>query len=148
MKYIEAKALIVEIDKIIRGLKVIGEPHPLGSDAESLAAAEIEVLELVKELINQMKQEEPTPPGIKEESKKKGWLHYGLMMDEIGLHRYNAIRRIREHKEQFDPQRVHHLYHVAEYYKAVGAELTCCCLQAYCNDMLFTKEEINEISKQ
>ena len=82
---------------------------------------------------------------IKEEGRRKGWLDYGLMMSEIGLHRYNAIHRIKEHKEQFDPQAVPNLYHVAEYYKAVGAELTCCCLQAYGKDFIFTQDEVKEI---
>ena len=110
-----------------------------------MADAEIEALGLVKDIIGKMKQEEPTPPGIEEESKKKGWLDYGLMMSEIGLHRYNAIHRIKEHKEQFNPQAVPDLYHVAEYYKAVGVELTCCCLQAYDNDFIFTQDEVKEI---
>lgn len=67
------------------------------------------------------------------------------MMSEIGLHRYNAIHRIKEHKEQFNPQAVPDLYHVAEYYKAVGVELTCCCLQAYGKDFIFTQDEVKEI---
>lgn len=67
------------------------------------------------------------------------------MMGEIGLHRYNAIHRIKEHKEQFNPQAVPDLYHVAEYYKAVGVELTCCCLQAYGKDFIFTQDEVKEI---
>ena len=95
--------------------------------------------------IDAMTQEEPTPPGIEEESQRKGWLDYGLMMSEIGLHRYNAIHRIKEHKEQFNPQAVPDLYHVAEYYKAVGVELTCCCLQAYGKDFIFTQDEVKEI---
>ena len=85
---------------------------------------------------------------IKEEGRRKGWLDYGLMMSEIGLHRYNAIHRIKEHKEQFDPQAVPNLYHVAEYYKAVGAELTCCCLQAYGKDFIFTQDEVKKIIEE
>ena len=95
--------------------------------------------------IDGMTQDAPTPPGIEEESQRKGWLDYGLMMSEIGLHRYNAIHRIKEHKEQFNPQAVPDLYHVAEYYKAVGVELTCCCLQAYGKDFIFTQDEVKEI---
>ena len=112
--------------------------------APTVAAAEIEALELVKTTIDEMKQEKPTPPGVEEESQRKGWLDYGQMMGEIGLHRYNAIRRIKEHKEQFCPQAVPDLYHVAEYYKSVGAELTCCCLQAYGKDFIFTQDEVKE----
>lgn len=145
MKYIEAERITAEIDKIIDGLKRNCNPDPLGTTEECLADAEIEALGLVKDIIYKMKQDEPTPPGIEEESKKKGWLDYGLMMSEIGLHRYNAIHRIKEHKEQFNPQAVPDLYHVAEYYKAVGAELTCCCLQAYGKDFIFTQDEVKEI---
>lgn len=145
MKYIEAERLKAEIDKIIEGLKKNSNPNPLGTIDDMLADAEIETLELVKTTIDEMKQKEPTPPGIEEESQKKGWLDYGLMMSEIGLHRYNAIHRIKEHKEQFNPQAVPDLYHVAEYYKAVGVELTCCCLQAYGKDFIFTQDEVKEI---
>ena len=145
MKYIEAERVTAEIDKIIEGLKKKCNPNPLGTIDDMLADAEIETLELVKTTIDEMKQDEPTPPGIEEESKKKGWLDYGLMMSESGLHRYNAIHRIKEHKEQFNPQAVPDLYHVAEYYKAVGAELTCCCLQAYGKDFIFTQDEVKEI---
>ncbi len=145
MKYIEAERITAEIDKIIDGLKKNSNPNPLGTIDDMLADAEIETLELVKTTIDEMKQNEPTPPGIEEESQKKGWLDYGLMMSEIGLHRYNAIHRIKEHKEQFNPQAVPDLYHVAEYYKAVGVELTCCCLQAYGKDFIFTQDEVKEI---
>ena len=145
MKYIDADKIKAEIDNIINGLKRNCNPNPLGTTEECLAAAEIEVLELVKNSIDNMKQEEPTPPGIEEESQKKGWLDYGLMMSEIGLHRYNAIHRIKEHKEEFDPREIPHLYHVAEYYEAVGAEITCCCLQAYGKDFIFTQDEVKEI---
>ena len=145
MKYIEAERITAEIDKIIDGLKRNCNPDPLGTTEECLADAEIEALGLVKDIIGKMKQDEPTPPGIEEESKKKGWLDYVLMMSEIGLHRYNAIHRIKEHKEQFNPQAVPDLYHVAEYYKAVGAELTCCCLQAYGKDFISTQDEVKKI---
>ena len=145
MKYIEAERITAEIDKIIDGLKKNSNPNPLGTIDDMLADAEIETLELVKTTIDAMKQAGPTPPGIEEESQRKGWLDYGLMMSEIGLHRYNAIHRIKEHKEQFNPQAVPDLYHVAEYYKAVGAELTCCCLQAYGKDFIFTQDEVKEI---
>jgi hypothetical protein len=66
-------------------------------------------------------------------------------MGEIGLHRYNAIHRIREHKEQFDPLTIPNLYHVAEYYESVGAEKTCCCLQRYCMDSRFDQEDVRDI---
>ena len=74
MKYIEAEKITAEIDKIIDGLKRNCNPDPLGTTEECLAAAEIEALELLKTTIDQMHQEQPTPPGIEEESQKKGWL--------------------------------------------------------------------------
>ena len=100
MKYIDADKIKARIDGIIDGLKRNCTPDPMGTTEECMAAAEIEALEIVKSVIDQMQQEEPTPPGIEEESKKKGWLDYGLMVSEIGLHRYNAIHRIRESKVQ------------------------------------------------
>ncbi len=145
MKYINADKIKAEIDKITESLTKSCKPDPLGTTEECMVAAELEALGLVKSIIDQMQQEQPTPPGIEEESQKKGWLDYGLMMSEIGLHRYNAIHRIKEHKEQFNPQAVPDLYHVSEYYKAVGAELTCCCLQAYGKDFIFTQDEVKEI---
>jgi hypothetical protein len=145
MKYIEAEKIKAEIGKIIDGLKTSCTPNPLGTTEECLAAAEIEALELVNGIIDKMKQDAPTPPGVKEESQKKGWLDYGLMIGEIGLHRYNAIHRIKEHKEQFDPLRIPDLYHVAEYYESVGMEKVCCCLQAYSKDFMFTQDEVKEI---
>lgn len=115
MKYIEAEKIKAEIDKIIDALKISCNPNPLGKTYECMVAAELEALGLVKSVIDQMQQEEPLPPGIENESQKKGWLDYGLTMGEIGLHRYNAIHRIKEHKEQFDTLTIPGLYHVAEY---------------------------------
>ena len=138
MKYIDAEKITAEIERRMKILNKYKGTH------ESAAAARQELVWL-SNFIDEMKQDEPTPPGIEEESKRKGWLDYGLMMSEIGLHRYNAIHRIKEHKEQFNPQAVPDLYHVAEYYKAVGVELTCCCLQAYGKDFIFTQDEVKEI---
>lgn len=143
MKYIDADKIKDEIDNIINGLKRDCNSESSGTDEECFVA--IGALELVKSSIDKMKQEEPTPPGIEEESQKKGWLDYGLMMSEIGLHRYNAIHRIKEHKGEFDPDEIPHLYHVAEYYEALGAEITCCCLQRYGMDFIFTRDEVKEI---
>lgn len=148
MKYIEANKIKAEIDTIINGLKKNYNPDPFGEIGECMAAAEIEALELVKDNIDKMKQEEPTPPGIEEQSMTKGWLDYGLMVSEIGLHRYNAIHCIKDHKEQFDPLSIPNLYHVAEYYESVGIEKTCCCLQAYAKDFIFTQDEVKEIILQ
>jgi len=74
MKYIDSEKITNKIDGIIDGLKLNCTPDPMGTTEECLAAAEIEALELVKSFIDEMKQEEPTPTGIEEESKKKGWM--------------------------------------------------------------------------
>jgi len=145
MKYIDANRIKAEIYKITESLTKSCNPDPLGTTEECMVAAELEVLGLVKSIIDQMQQEQPTPPGIEKESQKKGWLDYGLMMSEIGLYRYNAINRIKAHKEEFDPLTIPNLYHVAEYYKAVGEEVVCCCLQRYCMDFRFDQEDVREI---
>lgn len=137
MKYIDADKLIAEINKRLMDVN-IEELHNMGSHR-------VWAYNDVKSIIDQMQQEEPLPPGIEEESQKKGWLDYGLTMGEIGLHRYNAIHRIKEHKEEFDPLTIPNLYHVAEYYKAVGEEVVCCCLQRYCMDFRFDQEDVREI---
>ena len=145
MKYIDADKIKAEIDKITESLTKSCNPDPLGTTEECIAAAEIEALGLVKGAIDQMQQEESLPPGIENESQKKGWLDYGMTMSEIGLYRYNAIHRIKAHKEEFDPLTIPNLYHVAEYYKAVGEEVVCCCLQRYCMDFRFDQEDVREI---
>ncbi len=145
MKYIDSEKITAKIDGIIETLKRSCNPDPLGTTEECMVAAELEALGSVKSIIDEMKQEEPTPPGIEEETKRKGWLDYGLMMSEIGLYRYNAIHRIKAHKEEFDPNTIPNLYHVAEYYKAVGEEVVCCCLQRYCMDFRFDQEDVREI---
>lgn len=148
MKYIEVEKINKVIDNQIKWLKDMLKTNLLDVIEKRMILAEIRGIWKVRDIINKIKQEEPTPPGIEEESQKKGWLDYGLTISEIGLHRYNAINRIKEHKKQFNPQAVPDLYHVAEYYKAVGVELTCCCLQAYCKDFIFTKEEVKKIIEE
>ena len=140
MKYIDADKIKAEIERLRHEF-----PPTFTEDEKQHLHYYFHGLNKVLRFVESMEQEQPTPPGIEEESQKKGWLDYGLMMSEIGLHRYNAIHRIKEHKEQFNPQAVPDLYHVAEYYKAVGAELTCCCLQAYGKDFIFTQDEVKEI---
>lgn len=137
MKYIDADKLIAEIDKRLMSVN-LEELHNMGSHR-------VWAYNDVKSIINEMQQEQPLPPGIEKESQKKGWLDYGLTMSEIGLYRYNAIHRIKAHKEEFDPCTIPNLYHVAEYYKAVGEEVVCCCLQAYGKNFIFTQEDVREI---
>ena len=137
MKYIDADKLIAEINKRLMDVNL--------KELRNMGSHRVLAYNDVKSIIDQMQQEESLPPGIENESQKKGWLDYGLTMGEIGLHRYNAIHRIKEHKEQFNPLTIPDLYHVAEYYESVGAEKTCCCLQRYCMDFRFDQEDVREI---
>ncbi len=140
MKYIDADKLIAEINKRLMDVNL--------KELRNMGSHRVLAYNDVKSIIDQMQQEESLPPGIENESQKKGWLDYGLTMGEIGLHRYNAIHRIKEHKEQFDPLTIPDLYHVAEYYESVGAEKTCCCLQRYCMDFRFDQEDVMEIIRK
>ena len=140
MKYIDADKIKAEIERLRH------EWPPTFTEGEKQHLHYyFHGLNKVLHFVESMQQEQPMPPGIENESQKKGWLDYGLTMGEIGLHRYNAIHRIKEHKEQFDPLTIPDLYHVAEYYESVGAEKTCCCLQRYCMDFRFDQEDVKEI---
>ena len=141
-KYINAEKLKAEIERRMKILNKYKGTH------ESAAAARQELVWL-SNFIDKMEQDAPTPPGIEEESQKKGWLDYGLMMSEIGLHRYNANHRIREAKEVVEQIKREiapaHLARLCEYSEAVGAEITCMCLQRYGMDFMFTQDEVKEI---
>lgn len=146
MKYIDADKIKAEIKRIMaEEMEMFSEQCQGGEEPNAANAVVYTRMQMLLSIIDQMQQEEPLPPGIENESQKKGWLDYGLMVSEIGLHRYNAIHRIKEHKEQFDPLTIPDLYHVAEYYESVGAEKTCCCLQRYCMDFRFDQEDVREI---
>lgn len=140
MKYIDADKIKAEIERLRHEW-----PPTFTEDDKQHLHYYFHGLNKVLHFVESMQQEEPLPPGIENESQKKGWLDYGLTVSEIGLHRYNAIHRIKEHKGQFDPLRVPDLYHVAEYYESVGIEKVCCCMQAYSKDFLFTQDEVKEI---
>ena len=140
MKYIDADKIKAEIERLRHEW-----PPTFTEDEKQHLHYYFHGLSKVLHFVESMQQEEPLPPGIENESQKKGWLDYGLTVSEIGLHRYNAIHRIKEHKGQFDPLRVPDLYHVAEYYESVGIEKVCCCMQAYSKDFLFTLDEVKEI---
>lgn len=146
MKYIDADKIKAEIKRIMaEEMKMFSEQCQGGEEPNAANAVVYTRMQMLLSFIDQMQQDEPLPPGIEKESKKKGWLDYGLMMSEIGLYRYNAIHRIKAHKEEFDPLTIPNLYHVAEYYKAVGEEVVCCCLQRYCMDFRFDQEDVKEI---
>lgn len=146
MKYIDADKIKTEIKRIMAEvMEMFSEQCQGGEEPNAANAVVYTRMQILLSFIDQMQQEEPLPPGIENESQKKGWLDYGLMMSEIGLYRYNAIHRIKAHKEEFDPLTIPNLYHVAEYYKAVGEEVVCCCLQRYCMDFRFDQEDVREI---
>lgn len=140
MKYIDADKIKNEIERLKH------EWTPLFKGGTKLQRhLYFDAFDQILLFVERIQQELPMPPGIVEESQKKGWLDYGLTMNEIGLHRYNAINRIREHKEKFNALAIQDIYHVAEYYESVGIEKTCCCLQRYCMDFRFDQEEVGEI---
>lgn len=146
MKYIDADKIKAEIKRIMaEEMEMFSEQCQGGEEPNAANAVVYTRMQMLLSFIDQMQQEQPMPPGIENESQKKGWLDYGLTMGEIGLHRYNAIHRIKAHKEQFNPLAIPDLYHVAEYYESVGAEKTCCCLQRYCMDFRFDQEDVREI---
>lgn len=141
MKYIDADKIKAETDKRLMDVNL--------EELRNMGLHRVWAYNDVKSIIDGMQQEHPIPPGIEEESQKKGWLDYGLTMGEIGLHRYNAIHRIRECKEEaekyardLNPYKWHVLN---EYMKSVGEEIVLCCLQRYCMDFRFDQEDIKEI---
>ena len=149
MKYINADKIKAEIKRIMADeMEMFSEQRQGGEEPNAANAVVYTRMQMLLSFIDQMQQEQPLPPGIENESQKKGWLDYGLTMGEIGLHRYNAIHRIKAHKEQFNPLAIPDLYHVAEYYESVGAEKTCCCLQRYCMDFRFDQEDVREIIRK
>lgn len=149
MKYIDADKIKAEIKRRMSEEVALFDEQCQGGREPSPSSVVVHMrYQQLLKFIDEIQQEQPLPPGIEEESQKKGWLDYGLTMGEIGLHRYNAIHRIKEHKEQFNPLTIPDLYHVAEYYESVGAEKTCCCLQRYCMDFRFDQEEVREIIRK
>ena len=101
------------------------------------------------------KQEQPKltqVPRIEQETQKKGWMDYGLLIGEIGLHRSNAIDRIKETKERAAEIKRNiaprDLAILGEYLESAGAEIVLCCLQRYCMDFMFTQDEVKEILQQ
>lgn len=146
MKYIDADKLKAEIERRIGEQKLYLSANNANNDERRRL---IERYESLLSFIDQMQQEQSTPPGIEEERQKKGWLDYGLTIGEIGLHRYNAVARIREHKKEADDikrrMNPHDLAVLATYSESVGAEVFLCCLQRYCMDFRFDQEEIKEI---
>lgn len=147
MKYINGNKLKADINELIDALKRKCEPNAFGTPEERVVAAEFGILGLVIDIIDKQMKDERIPT-IDKESKKKGWLDYGLTMSEIGLHRDGAKRRIKEHKDKFDPVAIPDYIHVASYYQALGIDLICNCLQSYFKNSMFTQEEVKYIIEQ
>lgn len=90
MKYIEADKIKAEIKRIMaEEMEMFSEQCQGGEEPNAANAVVYTRMQMLLSFIDQMQQEEPLPPGIENESQKKGWLDYGLTMSEIGLHRYN-----------------------------------------------------------
>lgn len=150
MKYINADKIKAEIERRMSEEVALFDEQCQGGEEPSPSSAVVHMrYQQLLKFIDQMQQEQPSPPGIEEESQKKGWLDYGLMMSEIGLYRYNAIHRIRAIKDEADGYarelNPHKWYVLSEYMKNVGMEVVLCCLQRYGMDFRFDKEDVMEI---
>ena len=150
MKFIDADEIKAEIERRMSEEVALFDEQCQGGREPSPSSAVVHMrYQQLLKFIDQMQQEEPLPPGIENEGQKKGWLDYGLMMSEIGLHRYNAIHRIREHKEEAEGYarelNPHKWYVLSEYMKNVGEEIVLCCLQRYCMDFRFDQEDVKGI---
>lgn len=144
MKYIDADRLRAEIER-----RFWDYGTPLHDDV--VTAKVDEVLNIIDSL--QQEQQELTQlPSINQETQKKGWMDYGLLISEIGLHRSNVIDCIKETKEQATEIKrniaPHDLAILCKYLESVGAEIVLCCLQRYCMDFMFTQDEVKEILQQ
>ena len=59
MKYIDSEKLKAEIEGIIAAVTTKNHPDEFGTVSECIAAAEIEVLNLILEIIGELQQEQP-----------------------------------------------------------------------------------------
>lgn len=71
------------------------------------------------------------------------WIDFNMLMDEIGLHRSNAQRRILSYRENENPTEWDKL----ECKEAVGEETILMCLQNWCNDFKFSTEELKAMDE-
>ncbi len=154
MKYIDADRLRKEVKRLERA--ALGSALDC-ADSETRKFHEGKALayQFVGMLIDSLQQEQQKltqVPRIEQETQKKGWMDYGLLISEIGLHRSNAIDRIKETKERATEIKrniaPHDLAILGEYLESVGKEIVLCCLQRYCMDFMFTQDEVKEIIQQ
>ena len=75
------------------------------------------------------------------ENINKGWIDFGLIMGEISLHRSNCQRIIKEFKKLENPSP----FEIQEYHESVGAERRLMCIEVWCNDFVFSNQEVSEI---
>lgn len=144
MKYIDAEKLIAILEERRAQKDQLYERY--GDPVDSARADE---LTEVIDIIDTLQQEQPKltqVPRIEQEIQRKGWMNYSLLISEIGLHRSNAIDRIKETKERAAEIKrniaPHDLAILGKYLESVGAEIVLCCLQQYCMDFMFTQDEV------
>lgn len=74
------------------------------------------------------------------------WIDYNMIMGEIGLHRSNMQRRIKEYralKEERDLSESE----IRLYENAVGSEHILMCIQRWVMDFKFSTEELMELDE-
>lgn len=155
-QHIDAEHLQVFLQRKLESYKskmVDPSKYPIDHiDLMALLAREYQSLILQLESFLQEQPELTQVPRIEQETQKKGWIDYGLLISEIGLHRSNAIDRIKETKERAAEIKrniaPHDLAILGKYLESVGAEIVLCCLQRYCMDFMFTQDEVKEIIQQ
>ena len=74
------------------------------------------------------------------------WIDYNMIVGEIGLHRENAQRRIKEYRE-LEGQRGLNEAEKFEYAKSVGEEVILMCLQQWCEDFKFSTEDLKNFEE-
>ena len=153
-KYIDSEKLIAEIERRREICADVAADERNEEVADYYRGKEVAHDE-ISSLITSLQQEQPEltqVPRIEQETQKKGWMDYGLLISEIGMHRCNAIDRIKETKERATEIKrniaPHDLAILCEYLESVGAEIVLCCLQRYCMDFMFTQDEVKEILQQ
>ena len=82
------------------------------------------------------------------------WIDFNMLMDEIGLHRYNAQQRILAHREKEKPWKTSpgeftqwEFVDRLLYENEVGAEQILMCLENWCKDFKFSTEELKEMDE-
>ena len=77
-------------------------------------------------------------------AKESEWVDYGMLIDEIHLHRHNAQRDIKEYRGK-DKERGLSSAEYGLYQEAIGKEIALMCLERWCMDFKFSISEIKEM---